>query len=35
MWQVLGGLKNFKMAAFAMVTKVKKMLNGNRTADPF
>jgi hypothetical protein len=29
------GLKKFKMAAVAMVTKVQKMLNGNRTADPF
>jgi hypothetical protein len=32
---VLFVLKKFKMAAVAMVTKVKKMLNGNRTADPF
>jgi hypothetical protein len=30
-----GGLKKFKMAAVAKVTKVQKMLNGNRTADPF
>ena len=30
-----GGLKKFKMAAIAMVTKVQKMLNSNRTADPF
>jgi hypothetical protein len=29
------GLKKFKMAAIAMVTKVQKMLNSNRTADPF
>jgi hypothetical protein len=29
------GLKKFKMAAVAMVTKLQKMLNGNRTADPF
>jgi hypothetical protein len=28
-------LKKFKMAAIAMVTKVQKMLTGNRTADPF
>jgi hypothetical protein len=38
-WQVLGegvgGLNKFKMAAVAMVTKVLKMLNSNRTADPF
>jgi hypothetical protein len=27
--------KKFKMAAVAMVTKVQKMLNGNRTVDPF
>jgi hypothetical protein len=30
-----GGLKKFKMATVAMVTKVQKMLNSNRTADPF
>jgi hypothetical protein len=30
-----GGLNKFKMAAVAMVTKVQKMLNLNRTADPF
>ena len=30
-----GGLNKFKMAAVAMVTKVLKMLNSNRTADPF
>jgi hypothetical protein len=30
-----GELKKFKMVAVAMVTKVQKMLNGNRTADPF
>jgi hypothetical protein len=30
-----GGLNKFKMAAVAMVTKLQKMLNGNRTADPF
>ena len=29
------GLKKFKMVAVAMVTKVQKMLNSNRTADPF
>jgi hypothetical protein len=29
------GLKKIKMEAVAMVTKVKKKLNGNRTADPF
>jgi predicted metal-binding membrane protein len=32
----LGGVKKIlKMAAVAMVTKVQKMLNSNRTADPF
>jgi hypothetical protein len=30
-----GGLNKFKMAAVAMVTKGKKMLNSNCTADPF
>ena len=30
-----GGVEKFKMVAVAMVTKVQKMLNGNRTADPF
>jgi hypothetical protein len=30
-----GGLKKFKMATVAMVTKVQKMLNSLRTADPF
>jgi hypothetical protein len=30
-----GGLKKFKMAAVAMVTKEQKMLNSNRAADPF
>jgi hypothetical protein len=34
-WQVLGGLNKFKMAIVAMVTKVQKMLNSNRTADTF
>jgi hypothetical protein len=29
------GLKKFKMAVVAMVTKVQKMLNSLRTADPF
>ena len=29
------GLKKFKMAAIAMVTKVQKMLNSLQTADPF
>jgi hypothetical protein len=29
------GLKKFKMAAVAMVTKVQTMLNSLRTADPF
>jgi hypothetical protein len=29
------GLKKFKMAAVAMVTKVQKMLNSLQTADPF
>jgi hypothetical protein len=29
------GLKKFKMAAFAMVTKVQQMLNSLQTADPF
>jgi hypothetical protein len=29
------GLKKFKMAAVAMVTKVQKMLNSLHTADPF
>ena len=32
---VFGGLNKFKMATVAMVTKVQKMLNSNRTADPF
>ena len=30
-----GGLNKFKMPAVAMVTKVQKMLNSNRKADPF
>jgi hypothetical protein len=30
-----GVLKKFKMATVAMVTKVQKMLNSLRTADPF
>jgi hypothetical protein len=30
-----GGLEKLKMVAVAMVTKVQKMLNSNRTADPF
>jgi hypothetical protein len=34
-WQLLGGLTKFKMAAVAMVTKVQKMLNSNCTVDPF
>jgi hypothetical protein len=34
-WQLLGGLNKFKMAAIAMVTKVQKMLSSLRTADPF
>jgi hypothetical protein len=34
-WQLLGGLNKFKMAAIAMVTKVQKMLNSLHTADPF
>ena len=29
------GLNKFKMAAVAMVTKVQKILNSLRTADPF
>jgi hypothetical protein len=29
------GLKKFKMAAVAMVTKVQKMLNSLQTVDPF
>jgi hypothetical protein len=29
------GLKQFKMAAVAMVTKVQKMLNSLQTVDPF
>jgi hypothetical protein len=29
------GLKKFKMAAVAMVTKVQKVLNSLQTADPF
>jgi hypothetical protein len=29
------GLKKFQMVAVAMVTKVQKMLNSLRTADPF
>jgi hypothetical protein len=28
------GLNKFKMVVVAMVTKVQKMLSGNRTADP-
>jgi hypothetical protein len=28
-------LKKFQMAAVAMATKVQKVLNGNRTVDPF
>jgi hypothetical protein len=31
----IGGLKQFKMVAVAMVTKVQKMLNSLRTVDPF
>jgi hypothetical protein len=34
-WQLLRGWTKFKMAAVAMVTKVQKMLNSLRTADPF
>jgi hypothetical protein len=34
-WQLLWGWKKFKMAAVAMVTKVQKRLNSNRTADSF
>jgi hypothetical protein len=34
-WQPWGGLKKYKMVADAMVTKVQKMLNSLRTADPF
>jgi hypothetical protein len=34
-WQLLGVEKKFKIAAVAMVTKVQKMLNSNRTANPF
>ena len=34
-WQLLGVWTNSKWRPFAMVTKVKKMLNGNRTAYPF
>jgi hypothetical protein len=34
-WQLLGGLNKFKLAAVAMVTKVQNFLNRNRTADPF
>ena len=30
-----GGLKKIKMVTVAMVTKVQKMLNSNRTVDPF
>ena len=33
-WQLLV-LSKFKMAAVAMVTKVQKMLNSNRRAEPF
>jgi hypothetical protein len=29
------GLRKFKMAAVAMVTKVQKMLNSLQTTDPF
>jgi hypothetical protein len=29
------GLKKFKMATVAMVTKVQKILNSLQTADPF
>ena len=32
---IFWGLNKFKMAAIAMVTKVQKMLDSNRTADPF
>ena len=35
MWQLLGGWKKFKMVTVVMVTKVQKVLNSNRTADPF
>ena len=35
LWQLLGGLKKFNMAAVAMVTKMQKMLNSLQTADPF
>jgi uncharacterized protein (DUF2147 family) len=35
MQHVLFRLNKFKMATVAMVTKVQKMLNSNRTADPF
>jgi hypothetical protein len=31
-WQLLGGLSKFKMAAVAMVTKVQKMLNSLPTS---
>jgi hypothetical protein len=34
-WQLLGGLKKFKMAAVAMVTKVQKMLNSLQTSQCF
>ena len=30
-----GGLKKIKMATVAMITKVQKILNSNRTADAF
>jgi hypothetical protein len=33
-WQLLG-VEKIQNAAVAMVTKVQKMLNSNRTADPF
>ena len=34
-WQILGGLNKFKMAAVAMVTKVQKMLNSLQTSQSF
>jgi hypothetical protein len=35
-WQLLGGgVKKFKMAAVAMVTKVQKMLNSLQTSQSF
>jgi hypothetical protein len=34
-WQLLGGLKKFKMAAVALETKVQKFLNSLQTSQSF